>query len=151
MRVLEANDALAHKAKELIASPTEFFQVPVGNGVTLDGWIIKPPDFDAKKKYPVLVYIYGEPAGATVTDAWGGSRRLFHELIARQGYLVVSFDNQGTPAPKGREWRKLFTVMLACSLRCNRPKPFANWPRSAPILIFRAWRSGDGAAAAPTR
>ena len=106
-RTLEANDALAHKAKELIASPAEFFQVPVSNGVKLDGWMIKPPDFDAKKKYPVLVYIYGEPAGATVVDAWGGSRRLFHELIARQGYLVVSFDNQGTPAPKGREWRKI--------------------------------------------
>ncbi len=73
----------------------------------LDGWMIKPPDFDPKKKYPVLVYVYGEPAGATVTDAWGGSRRLFHALIARQGYLVVSFDNQGTPAPKGREWRKI--------------------------------------------
>jgi len=55
----------------------------------------------------VLVYVYGEPAGATVTDAWGGSRRLFHALIAQQGYLVVSFDNQGTPAPKGREWRKI--------------------------------------------
>ena len=107
MRTLEANEALAQKRKELISSPTEFFQVPVSNGVKLDGWMIKPPDFDPKKKYPVLVYIYGEPAGATVTDAWGGSRRLFHELIARQGYLVVSFDNQGTPAPKGREWRKI--------------------------------------------
>ena len=105
-RVLEANEALAHKAKDLIASSVEFFQVPVSNGVKLDGWMIKPPDFDAKKKYPVLVYIYGEPAGATVVDAWGGSGRLFHELIAHQGYLVVSFDNEGTPAPKGREWRK---------------------------------------------
>jgi dipeptidyl-peptidase 4 len=58
------------------------------------------------KKYPVLVYVYGEPAATTVTDAWGGSRRLFHALVARQGYLVVSFDNEGTPAPKGRQWRK---------------------------------------------
>ena len=99
--------ALARQGQELIATPTEFFQVPVGNGVKLDGWMIKPPDFDANKKYPVLVYVYGEPAGATVTDMWGGSRRLFHEAIAREGYLVVSFDNQGTPAPKGREWRKV--------------------------------------------
>ena len=106
IRVLEANDALAHKTQELIASPTEFFQVAVGNGVKLDGWMIKPPDFDNHKKYPVLVYIYGEPAGTTVTDSWGGSRRLFHAAVARQGYLVVSFDNQGTPAPKGRDWRK---------------------------------------------
>ena len=107
IRVLEPNEALTHKVQELIAIPTEFFQVPVGNGLKLDGWMIKPPDFDPSKKYPVLVYVYGEPAGATVTDMWGGSQRLFHAAIARQGYLVVSFDNQGTPAPKGREWRKI--------------------------------------------
>ena len=107
VRVLEANDALANKAQQLVSAPTEFFQVPVSNGVKLDGWMIKPPDFDPGKKYPVLVYVYGEPAGATVTDTWGGSQRLFHAAIARQGYLVVSFDNQGTPAPKGREWRKI--------------------------------------------
>ncbi len=106
-RTLEANDELTRKVQSLIPSPTEFFQVDVGKGVKLDGWVIKPPDFDPKKKYPVLVYVYGEPAGATVTDAWGGSGRLFHALIAQQGYLVVSFDNQGTPAPKGREWRKI--------------------------------------------
>jgi dipeptidyl-peptidase 4 len=107
VRVLEANNALAQKIKEVISAPTEFFQVPVSSGVKLDGWIIKPPNFDTNKKYPVLVYVYGEPAGATVTDMWGGSRRLFHAAIARQGYLIVSFDNQGTPAPKGREWRKI--------------------------------------------
>ena len=50
------------RAQELIPSPTEFFQVAVGNGVKLDGWMVKPPDFDPSKKYPVLVYIYGEPA-----------------------------------------------------------------------------------------
>jgi dipeptidyl-peptidase-4 len=68
--------------------------------------MIKPPDFDPAKKYPVLTYVYGEPAGATVRDNWGGPRRLFHGLLAEQGYIVVSFDNQGTPAPKGRAWRR---------------------------------------------
>jgi dipeptidyl-peptidase-4 len=68
--------------------------------------MIKPPDFDPAKKYPVLVYVYGEPAGVTVRDSWGGGQGLFHDAIAQQGYLVISFDNQGTPAPKGREWRK---------------------------------------------
>ena len=106
-RTLEANEELTRKVQGVISSPTEFFQVPVSHGVKLDAWMIKPANFDPSKKYPVLVYVYGEPAGATVTDAWGGSRRLFHALIARQGYLVVSFDNQGTPAPKGREWRKI--------------------------------------------
>jgi dipeptidyl-peptidase-4 len=54
----------------------------------------------------VLTYIYGEPAGATVRDSWQGSRGLFHAALAQQGYIIVSFDNQGTPSPKGREWRK---------------------------------------------
>ena len=105
-RTLVDNDALAAKVEPLLGSKTEFFKVKVDNGVTLDGWMIKPHDFDPKKKYPVLTYVYGEPGGATVRDGWGGPRRIFHGLIADQGYLVVSFDNQGTPAPKGREWRK---------------------------------------------
>jgi dipeptidyl-peptidase-4 len=140
IRTLEANDALAHKTQELISAPTEFFQVPVGDGVKLDGWIIKPPNFDPNKKYPVLVYIYGEPAAATVTDAWGGSRRLFHELIARQGYLVVSFDNEGTPAPKGREWRKsvygdvgvLSSIQQAAAIReLAKDRPYVDSSRMA--------------------
>jgi dipeptidyl-peptidase-4 len=106
VRTLVDNDAQAAKVAPLLGSKTEFFKVKVDNGVTLDGWMIKPRDFDPAKKYPVLTYVYGEPGGATVRDGWGGQRRIFHGLIADQGYLVVSFDNQGTPAPKGREWRK---------------------------------------------
>jgi dipeptidyl-peptidase-4 len=106
IRTLVDNTELEKKAEPLLRSKTEFFKVPVGDGVSLDGWMIKPPDFDAAKKYPVLVQVYGEPAGVTVRDSWGGSAGLFHDAIAQQGYLVISFDNQGTPAPKGREWRK---------------------------------------------
>jgi len=106
VRTLVANDELAEKVTPLLGSTTEFFQVRVKNGATLDGSMIKPPDFDPAKKYPVLTYVYGEPAGATVRDQWGGPRRIFHGLMARQGYLILSFDNQGTPAPKGREWRR---------------------------------------------
>jgi len=51
--------------------------------------------------------VYGEPAGQTVTDRWGGGRMLFHRVLAEAGYLVVSFDNRGTPAPKGAAWRKV--------------------------------------------
>ena len=106
-RVLQANEELTHKVRDLVSSPTEFFKVPVSGGVTLDGWMIRPPNFDPTKKYPVLVHVYGEPASTTVKDLWFGSGRLYHSLIAREGYIVVSFDNQGTPAPKGREWRKV--------------------------------------------
>jgi dipeptidyl-peptidase-4 len=67
---------------------------------------MKPRGFDPSKKYPVLVYVYGEPAGVTVSDNWYGNRTLFHAAIADEGYLVASFDNAGTPSPKGRAWRK---------------------------------------------
>ena len=86
--------------------PTEFFKADAGDGVMVDGWMIKPANFDPSKKYPVLVQIYGEPASQTVVDRWGGGGTLFHRYLANQGYLVVSFDNAGTPAPRGRQWRK---------------------------------------------
>ncbi|HTX76188.1 MAG TPA: S9 family peptidase [Terracidiphilus sp.] len=106
LRTLVSNDELAAKVKALVQEP-EFFKVPVANGVTLDGWMVKPPGFDPNKKYPVLTYVYGEPAGAMVRDEWQGSRGLFHAAIAAQGYIILCFDNEGTPAPKGREWRKV--------------------------------------------
>jgi len=90
-----------------LSRPTEFLKVDVGGGVVLDGWMIKPRDFDSTRRYPVLVQVYGEPAGQTVTDQWGGSGALWHHLLADQGYVVVSVDNRGTPAPRGRAWRKV--------------------------------------------
>ncbi|HTO89083.1 MAG TPA: S9 family peptidase [Thermoanaerobaculia bacterium] len=105
VRTLVDNTALKTKADALLSAPSEFFQIDIG-GATLDGWMIKPPHLDPARKYPMLVYVYGEPAGQTVTDAWGGDRELFHRALALQGYLVVSFDNRGTPAPRGVAWRK---------------------------------------------
>ena len=68
----------------------------------------KPSNFDAARKYPVIVFVYGEPANQTVLDRWrGGSSMLFHRALAEAGYVVVSFDNRGTPAPKGTAWRKI--------------------------------------------
>ena len=107
VRVLESNQELAQKVKEMIASPTQFFQVTIDGGVKLDGWVVKPQGFDPAKKYPVLVYVYGEPAAVTVTDKWDNDTALFHRAIANDGYIIVSFDNQGTPSPKGRAWRKI--------------------------------------------
>jgi dipeptidyl-peptidase-4 len=94
------------KMAQFLTEPAEFFKVDAGDGVTVDGWMIKPANFDPAKKYPVLVNIYGEPASQTVLDRWGGNGALFHRYIASLGYLVVSFDNSGTPAPRGRAWRK---------------------------------------------
>ena len=81
-------------------------KLDIGDGIQVDGWRILPPDFDPAKKYPLLVYVYGEPAGQTVQDSWGGNNYLWHLMLAQQGYVVASFDNRGTPAPRGRAWRK---------------------------------------------
>src|SRR5256714_6851913 len=70
VRVLIDNKNLEERLGRLKQFPTEFFRVDIGDGVKLDGWMIKPPDFDPKKHYPVLFYVYGEPAGQTVLDAW---------------------------------------------------------------------------------
>jgi dipeptidyl-peptidase-4 len=101
------NVAARKKVQPLLANKSEFLKVNIGGGVTMDGWMIKPKNFDAAKKYPVLVYVYGEPAAQTVLDEWTGAAELYHRALAQDGYIVVSFDNEGTPAPKGREWRKV--------------------------------------------
>jgi dipeptidyl-peptidase 4 len=106
-RVLEDNATLRANAAPLLASPTEFFKVDIGEGTVLDAWMLKPPHFDPAKKYPVLVYVYGEPAAQTVLDEWGAWNGDYSRAVAQAGYIVVSFDNRGTPAPKGRAWRKV--------------------------------------------
>jgi dipeptidyl-peptidase-4 len=106
-RRLMDNAALRAKAPRLFESPAEFFQVPVGGGVVLDGWALKPAGFDPARKYPVIVYVYGEPGSQTVVDRWNGARGLFHRALANEGYLIVSFDTRGTPSPKGAPWRKV--------------------------------------------
>jgi len=105
-QVLEDNLELRSKLDKLKKRPTDFFRVDIGNGVQLDGWCMKPPHFNPKKKYPLFFYVYGEPAGQTVKDVWGGKRYLWHLMLAQQGYLVMSVDNRGTSAPRGRAWRK---------------------------------------------
>ena len=98
------------KVEELLASTprgeTEFFSVDIGDGVELDGWIMTPPGFDPDKKYPLLIYVYGEPAGQTVKQEWRTDRNMWHLLLSQQGYVIASVDPRGTPAPKGRAWRK---------------------------------------------
>jgi dipeptidyl-peptidase-4 len=106
VRLTDDNAELKQKLGTLATSPVEYFKASAGDGAMVDGYMLKPVDFDPSKRYPVLVYVYGEPAAQTVADRWGGSTALYHRYIANLGYLVVSFDNAGTPAPRGRNWRK---------------------------------------------
>ena len=103
VRRLEDNAALKAVYDSYGFRTREYFQVDIGEAV-LDGWMIKPRDFDPSKKYPVIFHIYGEPASSTVQDSWSGD--YWNQLLAQQGYIVASIDPRGTNNPKGREWRK---------------------------------------------
>jgi len=93
----------AEQVKFLTRNPQTFFQVTTDDGVTMDGWMIRPANFDSTKKYPVLFYVYGEPASTTVRDVFAPNS--WYQQLADQGYVIISVDNRGTPAPKGAAWR----------------------------------------------
>jgi dipeptidyl-peptidase-4 len=148
VRVLQENAALRTRLAALEQGPREFFRVDVGNGVKLDGWMIKPPGFDPSKKYPVLFYVYGEPASQTVTDAWSGGNYMWHLMLSQMGYIVMSVDNRGTPAPRGRAWRKAIygkIGVLNGADQAAAAEAIAKWPFvDARRLGVWGW-SGGGA------
>ena len=106
VRVLEDNKDLREKMKSFGFMSTEFLKLKIDGGVVMDALMIKPADFNPARKYPVLVYVYGEPHSQTVLDSWSSNMHIFHRITAELGYLVVSIDNRGTPAPKGAAWRR---------------------------------------------
>ena len=94
-------------SNETVKNKVEFFKVTTADGVQMDGWMVKPAGFDSTKKYPVVFYVYGEPAAQTVTDEFGtGTNFLYTGDMAADGYIYMSVENRGTPAPRGRTWRK---------------------------------------------
>lgn len=138
VKVLEDHQILRDRTKRIITRPTEFLQLDLGGGVSVDAWLIKPKDFDETKKYPVFVYVYGEPFSQTVLDSWGAAQIDFHRVAADMGYLVVSIDNRGTPAPKGAAWRRsifgslgpLSTEDQAAALKeLGRTRPYVDLSR----------------------
>jgi dipeptidyl-peptidase-4 len=87
--------------------PLEFFEITTVDGVTMEGWIVKPKNLDKTKKYPILFYFYSEPAGQTGVNRYGaGNNGLYDGNLGEDGYVYVTFDGRGTPSPKGRAWRK---------------------------------------------
>lgn len=104
--VLEDNAALADKMAELDLGALEFYQVAAQDGLLLDGYMLRPPNFDLDRRYPIINYVYGEPAGQTVRDAWGGTTNLWHMLMSQRGFIISSIDNRGTKSPRGRDWRR---------------------------------------------
>jgi dipeptidyl-peptidase-4 len=95
-RVAAINENKVAELADYHLSPMEFLTVKSRDGALLNASMIKPPDFDAKKKYPVLVYTYGGPHAQVIRDAWGGATFLWHELMAQKGYIIFSLDNRGS-------------------------------------------------------
>jgi dipeptidyl-peptidase-4 len=110
----------------------EFFKVTTEDGIELDGWMKKPDNFDQTKKYPVVFYVYGEPASQTVTDTYGAGRNwLYAGDMPKDGYIYISVENRGAPAPKGREWRKsVFQKIGTLNIRdqAMAAKKIMEWP-----------------------
>jgi dipeptidyl-peptidase 4 len=139
IRVLEDNEELRARMSDWSPRPVEFLELDMGDGLRFDAWLLAPRDFDPGRKYPVLVYVYAEPGLQTVVDDWWGyTDALFHRAIADAGYLVVSIDTRGTPAPKGSAWRRavfpslgpLSTEEQAAALReLARTRPYIDLTR----------------------
>ena len=104
IKLLYDNQDYKKKIDALKLGKAEFFSIKTQDDVEMDGYMIKPPNFDPSKKYPVLFYAYGEPAGQTARDTWQGN--LWHRMITQKGFILITMDNRGTPCPKGRAWRK---------------------------------------------
>lgn len=104
LKVLEDNAALRQQLANVQLNTKEFFSFTTEDGTTLNGYMIKPADFDENKEYPVLMYVYGGPGSQTVMNNFSTSREYWHSYLADQGYIVVSVDNRGTGA-RGREFK----------------------------------------------
>ena len=104
VRILEDNAEAKKQYDALGLNPKEFVKARSGD-LLLDVCMIKPVNFDPSKKYPVIIEVYGEPAGSTVQDSWGGGDQ-WNQYLVNQGYIYVSIENRGANAPRGREWRK---------------------------------------------
>jgi dipeptidyl-peptidase-4 len=115
-----------------INSGIEFFQVTTSEGITMDGWMIKPKNFDPSKKYPVVFFVYGEAAGQTVLDQYGiESLDFIGDTLTKEQYVQISLDNRGTPAPKGAEFRKsIYRNLGVIGIRDQAlgAKKISQWP-----------------------
>jgi dipeptidyl-peptidase-4 len=96
LRTLEDNAKLRKKLEEFQLTQKTFLSLPLANGISVNGWMMKPLNFDSTKKYPVLMFVYGGPGSQTVVNRWGGSDYFWHQYLCSKGYMVVSFDGRGT-------------------------------------------------------
>lgn len=106
IRVLKDNKALAEKMESYAFSNKEFFEFTTSEDVTLNGWIMKPADFDSNKQYPVFMFLYGGPGSQQVLNSWGWNNYFWYQHLTQQGYIVACIDNRGTGG-RGAEFKKM--------------------------------------------
>ncbi|HFB99608.1 MAG TPA: S9 family peptidase [Phaeodactylibacter sp.] len=111
VRVIEDNADMRMIQKKYGWQNFEFFNFSTSENVKLNGWMLKPADFDPNKKYPVFMYVYGGPGSQTVNDSWGSFNNWWYQMLAQKGYIVVSVDNRGTGA-RGQEFKKMTYLEL---------------------------------------
>ena len=111
IRVLEDNADLSTKMEEFDLTKKEFFSFNTSEDVNLNGWMIKPSDFDPNKRYPVFMFLYGGPGSQQVVNSWGWFNYFWHQHLAQKGYIVVCVDNRGTGG-RGAEFKKMTYLQL---------------------------------------
>ena len=104
---LDENNTILKTMKVNPNNRVEYFTITTEDNITVDGWMIKPANFDSTKKYPVIFHVYTEPAASTVNDTYGSqANNLYAGNMSDSGYFQASLDNRGTPSLKGAAWRK---------------------------------------------
>ena len=116
IKVLEDNKDLTNKLSTYDITKKEFFTFKTSEGVELNGWMMKPTNFDGAKKYPVFQFAYGGPGSNKCNNKWESSEYFWHQLLCQQGYIVVCVDNRGTEG-RGREFKHSTYLQLG-KLEC---------------------------------
>jgi dipeptidyl-peptidase-4 len=145
VKVLEDNAALKSKMKNYNLSTKQFFKFKTSEGVELNGWMLKPQNFDSTKKYPVYMYAYGGPGANEVNNNWDGTDYFWHNFLNQEGYMVVCVDNRGTQG-RGRQFKhstylqlgKLETIDQIETAKYLGSLPFVDKTR----IGFQGWSFG---------
>ncbi|MEI6815548.1 MAG: DPP IV N-terminal domain-containing protein [Bacteroidota bacterium] len=132
IRILEDNAKLTSKLKDYNLTSKEFFAFKTNTGVDLNGWMIKPKNFNASNKYPVFMTFYGGPGANTVNDSWEGKNYFWYQLLAESGYVIVSVDNRGT-GYRGEEFKKCTYLNLG-KYECEDQIEVAKYLKNLPYV-----------------